>query len=171
MCEGVNRFDKINRIAVVCHGSESPLFLDVDQLFSESNTNFFIDITKKITNIDFLACNTLQYDTWNSFYIKITNPSVQIGASDDLTGNLKYGGDWIMESTKENIKTIYFTDKIENYQDTLVIYTDIYTGLYFSVTNGNATITQESLYVNMKIININKTVTNNGNTYNLIGIT
>ena len=171
LTEVLRKFNTINRIAVVCHGSESPLFLGVDQLFSESNTNFFIDISKKITNLDFLACNTLQYDTWNSFYDALKkDTNVIIGASNDATGNLKYGGDWIMESTKENIQTIYFTDKIENYQDTLNTYKDDNTPLYFTIANDNATITRHSSYVNMNTIQINKTVTNNGKSYNVTAI-
>jgi hypothetical protein len=141
LTEVLKNFNKINRIAVVCHGSESPLFLDVDQLFSESNTNFFIEISKNITNLDFLACNTLYYDTWNAFYDALKkDTTVIIGASDDATGNLKQGGDWIMESTKEDIVSVYFTDKIMNYQDTLNTYTSP-EGVKYTYYGSNATVT------------------------------
>ena len=39
-----NKFPKIVRIAVVCHFSESPIFLNSESLFLESNTTFIIDV-------------------------------------------------------------------------------------------------------------------------------
>ena len=44
-----------------------------------------------------------------------TNNSVVIGASNDETGNIKYGGDWVMENTSENIELIYFNESIAYY--------------------------------------------------------
>jgi len=38
-----------------------------------------------------------------------------VGASSDETGNIKYGGDWTMESTGQDIELIYFTQSIEYY--------------------------------------------------------
>jgi hypothetical protein len=35
-----------------------------------------------------------------------------IGASDNETGNQKYGGDWILENTREDIVSVYFTGAI-----------------------------------------------------------
>jgi hypothetical protein len=42
-----------------------------------------------------------------------------VGASNDATGNIKYGGDWILESTNENIRDLYFTENISNYTSML----------------------------------------------------
>ena len=70
--------------------------------------------------------NTLLYDNWKSYYNilhKETETNVIVGASNDETGNIKHGGDWILESTKEDISTIYFTNNIENYNETLVALT------------------------------------------------
>ena len=70
--------------------------------------------------MDFLACNSLKYDLFKNYYNKINEFSdVIIGASDDKTGNIKYGGDWILESTNEDIKNIYFNEGIINYSRTL----------------------------------------------------
>ena len=69
-----------------------------------------------IKSIDYLACNSLKYSKWNSYYNKIhmlTN-GVRIGASANKTGNNKYGGDWMLESTGENVESIYFTNGIVN---------------------------------------------------------
>lgn len=43
----------------------------------------------------------------------------EINYSVNLTGNPQDGGDWVMESNGENIKSIYFTENILNYTDTL----------------------------------------------------
>ena len=82
------------------------------------NVQWVIDVIKKnkITNVDFMACNTLQYSTWRTYYdILKSNTGVIVGASDDKTGNLKYGGDWIMETTNEDVDKIYFTSSIGYY--------------------------------------------------------
>jgi hypothetical protein len=59
--------------------------------------------------IDFLACNTLNDPEWINYYSQL--PCI-VGASNNYTGNIQYGGDWNMESTGENIETIYFTQEI-----------------------------------------------------------
>jgi hypothetical protein len=43
------------------------------------------------------------YDEWNKYFALLQqfNDTI-IGASNDSTGNIKYGGDWIMESTSED---------------------------------------------------------------------
>lgn len=68
-----------------------------------------------IKTIDFLACNTLMDPRWTQFYTRLEASGVVVGASNDRTGNLKYGGDWTMESTGEDIERIYFTNSIQYY--------------------------------------------------------
>lgn len=51
--------------------------------------------------------------------VKDTNDedtNVIVGASNDITGNIKYGGDWILENTSEDVETIYFTQNINYYE-------------------------------------------------------
>jgi len=69
------------------------------------------------------------YSNWNSFYNILTNEtSVIVGASNDETGNIKYGGNWIMENTSVavrmthlsnptyvDIENIYFNESIQYY--------------------------------------------------------
>ena len=70
-----------------------------------------------IQNLDFLGCNTLQYDTWTTYYDILTRSTGAIvGASNDTTGNIKYGGNWTLENTSEEIETVYFTSNIQKYQ-------------------------------------------------------
>ena len=101
----------IDRIAVVSHDTT---FIEQESLFSDSNVELFMTMieTHQVKHIDYLACNTLGNPKWEEYFKKI--PCI-IGASNDLTGNLKYGGDWIMESTSEDIEAIYFTQSIEYY--------------------------------------------------------
>ena len=101
------------------------MFLDYKPLFSKDeaspyseNVSWLISVLKEfsVKNIDFLACNTLNFPNWvNYFGVLSSNTSVVVGASNDKTGNIKHGGDWIMESTKADVKLIYFTKSIEYY--------------------------------------------------------
>jgi DNA-binding beta-propeller fold protein YncE len=126
-----------------------------------------INIIKEfqIKNIDYLACNTLNFPAWTNYYqLLILNTGVIVGASNNETGNIKYGGDWLMESTGQDIELIYFTKSIEYYQyllDTLgwvttgvsnpfAITIDSTNNMYV-INNGNSTIT--------KIVIATKTIT------------
>ena len=83
-----------------------------------ANVEFIISILRQfqIKNIDYLACATLTYPEWNNYYAILSRETTAIvGASNDNTGNIQYGGDWIMESTSEDIELIYFTESIEYY--------------------------------------------------------
>jgi hypothetical protein len=67
--------------------------------------------------VDFLACETLLDPYWKEFYKVLTeNTGAVIGASNNNTGNIQYGGDWVMESTSEDIENVYFNKTIEYYQ-------------------------------------------------------
>ena len=67
------------------------------------------------THMDFLACNTLEDPLYKELYASLEK-TVIVGASSDRTGNLKYGGNWTMENTKEDVERVYFTEAIEYYQ-------------------------------------------------------
>ena len=118
-------FTTIARIGLVFNssGEYTKKFLDVKPFFSEDepiseNTQFLIDIIKEfqVQNIDFLACDTLNYTNWSNFYNTLMNETgVIVGASSDKTGNIKYGGDWVLESTSQDVECIYFTEIIEYY--------------------------------------------------------
>ena len=92
---------------------------NTDSTQYSTNIAYLINIINsfQIKNIDFLGCNTLLYDSWSKYYNILTqSTSVIVGASNDATGNIKYGGDWIMETTSENVETIYFTSNIQYYK-------------------------------------------------------
>ena len=61
---------------------------------------------------------------------------IELTASDNLTGNIKYNADWVMESHNIDVKDLYFTDNIKNYSHTL----DKMSG-FNSFSNANSTTT------------------------------
>ena len=77
-----------------------------------------------ISNFDFLACNSLNYDNWKAFYgLLHSSTNVICGASNNNTGNLNSGSDWVMENTNTDIRNIYFNDSITNFSGYLAILT------------------------------------------------
>uniref|UniRef100_A0A6C0KQM3 Hedgehog/Intein (Hint) domain-containing protein n=1 Tax=viral metagenome TaxID=1070528 RepID=A0A6C0KQM3_9ZZZZ len=105
-----------------------PLFLNTENAPYSKNVAFMIQLIKtfSITGLDFLACDTLLHSQWTAYYeILMTETGVKVGASSDKTGNLQYGGDWVMESTSQNVELLYFTKNIEYYQYVLSPPTDI----------------------------------------------
>ena len=124
------KFTTIERIGIVFTSNlgSSKRFLDNKPFFTQEessvipyseNVEFILNILKEfsVKNIDYLACDTLNYPNWENYYqILSKETGVIVGASNDKTGNVKYGGDWIMESTSQDIEVVYFTKKIEYYQ-------------------------------------------------------
>jgi len=137
-----NNVKKINKLCFVFNNAQmdNKIFLDNETFFNDNdlllfkngekniekyseNLAFIINLINKlnIQNIDFLACNSLKYLNWVEYYnILFTLTGVKIGASNDLTGNIVYGGNWVMENTQEDIKNIYFNSNIINYSDVLI---------------------------------------------------
>jgi hypothetical protein len=122
----------LERIAFVFHDNikDGKTFLNQELFFSENissyspNTQLLIDIIKKfgVKYVDFLACNSLNYGNWIKFYDFLAKETgVIVGASNDKTGNLKHGGNWIMENTNENVLNTYFNSNINNYASTLAV--------------------------------------------------
>jgi hypothetical protein len=155
------KFNNIQRIAFVFHNADmtGKLFLNNECFFNEGdltfseNVQYLVNIIRyfQVTHVDYLACNSLEYDSWKQYYDLLTSATnVVVGASNDATGNLKYGGDWIMESTNEDVKTIYFNDSINQYTKTLVVYSKYYTYLnnYTNYSTGDSTYTTFTGYDN-----------------------
>ena len=167
----------IQRIALAFHssGPAQKLFLDTQYLFSENvddeNVAWLIDVIRTfgVSNIDFLACNTLNYANWTSYFQQLTSATnVVIGASDDRTGNLKYGGDWIMESTKEDIESIYFIPSaIENYQHVFAFPVTV-AGVVYSQNGSNAS--ANGFVPGITTAVIQSQITDGGTTYNVTQI-
>jgi hypothetical protein len=124
----------IPRIGFAFHNhGDLTSFLNRETWLEESrNAQFIVDIIREfnLTNVDFLACKTLQSEKWRSFFQLLRDQTnVIVGASENDTGNMKYGGDWIMESTMEDIRNIYFTPEVENWASLLVVNSTIVANL------------------------------------------
>ena len=108
------------------------------------NVDFIISVIKEfnVKNIDYLACDTLNYPNWKNYYTILTKETgVVVGASNDKTGNIKYGGDWVMENTSQNIELIYFTKSIEYYSyllDAMTNHTVVFQSVTIYGTGNNA---------------------------------
>jgi alpha-tubulin suppressor-like RCC1 family protein len=124
-----NKFTKIDRLGFVFSFQRDYTFLNDELLFRDDesipyseNVVFIINLINQfsISIVDYLACDTLNYENWKNYYnIILSNTTAIVGASSDRTGNLKYGGDWTMESTGQDIELIYFNSNIQNYQHLL----------------------------------------------------
>ena len=121
-----NNFTNISRLCLAFSSTLAypSVFLNSELLFNygeninNDNVNLLIDIINQfsVQNIDFLACNTLKYDSWkNYFSVLAEQTNVTVGASNDETGNIAFGGDWVLESTSQDVENIYFTSNIEYY--------------------------------------------------------
>ena len=74
------------------------------------------------STIDYLGCSTLKNEVWkNTLKYLGEKTSKQFRASDDNTGNLKAGGDWVLESDGVNVKDLYFTEEINKWMGLLMI--------------------------------------------------
>ena len=104
-----------------------------------------------ITHVDFLACGTLKSEKWRLFYQLLRlKTGVVIGASDDNTGNMKLGGDWIMESTHEEVGQIYFTAAIENWASLLALPTGLnqYYHTFYTINATTPAVITRTIYNN-----------------------
>jgi hypothetical protein len=108
----------IDRIGLLFTQGNANLFLENQHFFVKENEDFLIYLINKYKTprIDYLACNTLAYPAWQNYFSRIKEATgVIVGASYNKTGNIRYGGDWVMENTSENIELVYFTNQIEYY--------------------------------------------------------
>ena len=145
---------------------------DKKKLFVVSNTTTeFIKLlvnTYNIKTIDFLGCSLLSDKNWEKYFAFIVKDNeskgVKVRASKDKTGNMLNGGDWILESTNDNIEKIYFTDKIKlwkqtldssNYTTTAVLTLEEHGNLYISGEGTSGEMGNGTTLIN-KLTNINK---------------
>lgn len=132
-----SKFASISRIGLcfaISTGAAN-LFLNSASFFDEVNVQFVVGLLNQfaVANIDYLACSSLVSAEWSAYYAQImSQTSARVGASNDKTGNIKYGGDWVMESTGQDVEAVYFTEEIKNYQFLL----DTYYRGYGCITSG-----------------------------------
>ena len=113
----LSAYTSIDRIAIAFSNDGINLFLENQTFFD--NMNFIVEVIQQynVKNIDYLGCNTLNLSGWKEYYASLFQQTgVIVGASSNQTGNLQYGGDWILENTGQDIELIYFTKSIEYYK-------------------------------------------------------
>ncbi len=83
--------------------------------FTQEFVNYLLKYTQNIT-VDLITCEIGESPVFQHDLQQLKNqlPNVTFNYSVNLTGNTQQG-DWIMESSGENIKNIYFNDNINNY--------------------------------------------------------
>jgi hypothetical protein len=127
-------FDELHVIDTKNFIDNKPFFTNDDLIEKSfdnlsSNMKLIVNLCNQlnIKNVDYLACNTLNYPKWVDYYAQLNtmtktetnNTGIIVGASNDNTGNIKYGGDWLLESIGQNVEFTYFIDGITNYASTL----------------------------------------------------
>ena len=181
-----SKFTHINRVSFVFHDPISktknfidykPFFTDDDLILDQSafseNVSFLKSLITQfnISNLDFLACNSLLYDNWKTFYELLTlETNVVVGASDNLSGNIKYGADWVMENTNTDITNIYFNDTIQNFSGYLNVITIGEYSYTLDTTSNTAIFIKGDDERNKLVISIPGTVNHNGVDYNVTSI-
>ena len=152
----LTQFSQIDRVSFVFHGPSdgssdaftptrfihNEPYFSPDVIADNDNIRFLRELflSLNVQHADFLACNLLQQQEWKDYFLfLVNNNTVVIGASSDATGNLKYGGDWLMENTMEDVRDIYFQPSIENFAGLLLTFSfsanSIYTAYLISSTN------------------------------------
>lgn len=177
-----NIFKSIDRIAIVADAENinNKFFINSKPYFSSrdleedtndltkfsSNVQLIVNLVKKynVKNLNFLMCNSLLNANWLSYYTLLNKlcPGLIIGASNNLTGNIKYGGDWVMESIGQDIQNTFFTDGISNYSENLGS-----TNKYIQFTNGNISVDPSSVF-KYDVPSSNFTYTKNANVVNIV---
>jgi len=130
-----------DRIAFVFHGIYPAYYYD--KPFLEGQPYFTLDASRNVvmtenvtfiqtilgicnvSHVDFLGCNLLLSEEWRKYFDLLSGfqgldlNGIIVGASNDNTGNLKYGGDWVLESTQEDVRDVYFSSGLDNYSGLL----------------------------------------------------
>ncbi len=114
-----------NQTKMIPYGSQKYKINDKETLhyFSDELINFFKQTCDNYVIIDFITCNLNSALFLEELeYVNKLCPNIKFNYSFNKTGSTE-NSDWIMESSGENIKNIYFNDNINNYKHELIDYT------------------------------------------------
>jgi len=155
---GVNH---VKSIAYVAHGSFNPTYsFFKDSAFEmqvKESWQPFFDFLHTLYEVnglryfDFLGCNLASDDRWKQVFMWMEETNVDIRASTDVTGNLAYSGNWILEDGSVDAKEMYFKEGIENYIGLLVsgssgVYLAISSNLQYRIKVSGPTLSYSSDY-------------------------
>lgn len=113
----------IESIGMMFHGSSSIAPIIFNNSIDGSNINIIfkrlID-DNGVKNIDFIACNLASYEIWRYYFDKLRSVlNITVGASTAKVGNKKNGGSWILDVSYRNVKTLYFNNNINEFNELL----------------------------------------------------
>jgi len=111
------RHRQFKRVGIVQENGPANKFIHL--VTNQDLVQWIVDKTKCIA-LDLFTCNIMTDPKWRKTIkmIQTTFPQIALGASDDITGNIKSGGDWIAETGGTDLKAIYLTDAISQYKGT-----------------------------------------------------
>jgi hypothetical protein len=124
--------NNLDYLAFVFHYNNRYSFLEDTHFFDKNGENI---LNSKFTNfvssiidlygietLDFLACDLASDPLWKQYIDQFSKEySVKVRASTNDTGNLSNGGDWILETSGEDVTQLYFTEKILNWNGLLSV--------------------------------------------------
>jgi len=124
----------IDRLGILQHNN-SPLYYKLVQNMStmlltnytqwRPFTEFLLSIKSsyQLNYVDFMACALSNDTNWRNILTIMTNDTnLKFAASIDTTGSSNLGGNWYLETGDVNLKSVYFTNAIDNYNGLLNIY-------------------------------------------------
>lgn len=126
--DSIDKGVKISHIAFLFHDRSKPTFPFLrektqkpSEYFSNTFDTFLNHISLNHQNViyDLISCNIDEGWVKRTISEKEKIHHCQIRYSFDETGSQNLGGNWIMESHQVNIKNIYFTENISNWNVTL----------------------------------------------------
>jgi alpha-tubulin suppressor-like RCC1 family protein len=111
------RHRQFQHVGIVQENGPSNKFLKLVE--NQALVQWIVDKTKCIA-LDLFICNIIKDPRWKKTIqmIKTSFPQIDLGASNNVTGNNTSDGDWVAETNGANLKTIYLTDDITKYKGT-----------------------------------------------------
>ena len=135
--------------------------LDESNINENLTTQFIKELVESynVKTLDFLACDLLLNPVWKSYfeYLQVENSTLEknliVRASNNKSGNLQHGGDWILESTNEDIAALYFNENIGqwshllgeyvgNHSLNVILSNELTNNVYVSGSSSNITLTK-----------------------------
>jgi len=172
LCDKIES-DKYNQVGLVQHANFTDGFniLRKEQVGFNLDTEPYLTFTsllefmtkiklKGVQTFDFLGCGLYDPVRTPAIFAYLEGASgIDLRASTNLTGSAP--GDWIMESDNVNVKSVYWTDEIDQYKGLLNAFANNSSYLILNNTikdiNGNVIILREDIYGNPLNPTINST--------------
>ncbi len=135
--EVLDQYQNLDAVHIVSHGSEGSLQLGSSELSLKTLDQYRQDIgdwsnaLKEDADILLFGCNVAHGERGQAFIQQLdTLTGADIGASTDLTGHVRLGGDWTLEAATGTIEAQnpFAADSLTNYQGTLASLTGSLSG-------------------------------------------